>query len=46
MWIFATDGCKADVGVLEVWTCVAFEGFHAVPVECVVVNPNIELTID
>jgi len=38
VWVFPSNGSQSDMCVLEVWTCIAFEGLHAVPVECVVVD--------
>lgn len=35
---FAGDGAEAGVGVLQVGTCIAFEGGHGVEVEVVAVD--------
>lgn len=40
MGVLAADRGKSDMGVLEVRSGVALERFHAVPVECIVVDPS------
>ena len=40
MGIFSGDGGESNMCILEVGTCIAFEGEHSVPVKCVVVDPS------
>lgn len=44
IWVFTLDGAESDVGVLDEWAEIAFEGCTTLDVECVVVYPIDQLS--